>query len=334
MLHEAAAQGGRMTVKRIDVLRLAALAALAPLSAARAQEFPSRPIVLMVGFPPGTASDTVSRFLADRLSRRLNQPVTVENRPGVDGGIAATAVARARPDGHTLLYSTSSAHAANVSLYRSLTYDPVADFAPVAGILRQPTVVLVRADTPVQTLADLAERSRRQAGGLNYGFGNTSTRIVGEMLARRGGVSATGVSFRGNPQSLTELIAGRLDFAIADAFTGTAQVRGGQLRAIAVSGDAPTPSLPGVPSLVQMGVLQDAIVAWTGVFAPAAVPGPIVARLGAEIQAVMAGPDGAVLLAQLVADPYPLSGTDLAALVRADIARWASYVRLAGIEPQ
>jgi len=321
-------------MRRRDLLRLSAGGFVAPFAAARADAYPARPVTILVGFPAGTASDTVTRFLAERLSRRLGQPVVVENRPGVDGGIAATAVARARGDGHTLLYSTSSAHAANVSLYRTLTYDPVADFTPVAGILRQPTVVLVRAESAALTVQDLAGLSRARPGGLNYGYGNTSTRVVGELLQRRGGIQAQGVSFRGNPQSLTELVAGRLDFAVSDAFTGAAQAQAGTLRALAVSGDAPTPRLPGAPSLVQAGVLQDAVVAWTGIFAPAAVPPAIVARLEAELQAIMAEPDGGALLDRLVAEPFPMSGAALGQYMREDIARWAGYVRLAGIEPQ
>jgi tripartite-type tricarboxylate transporter receptor subunit TctC len=319
---------------RRHVLRLAAIATLTPAASVQAQAFPARPITLLVGFPPGTASDTVSRFLADRMGRSLGQTMTVENRPGVDGGIAATAVARARPDGYTLLYSTSSAHAANVSLYRSPGYDPAADFTPIGGVLRQPTVVLVRADSPVRDLAGLAALSQRNAAGLNHGFGNTSTRIVGEMLQRRGNVRTTGVSFRGNPQSLTELIAGRLDFAVADAFTGTAQVRAGTLRALAVSGAAPSAALPGAPSLVTMGVLEDPIVAWTGIFAPAGLPAPIRSALGAAMAAAMTGPDWDGLMDRLVAESQPLSGDALGALVRADIARWAAYVTMAGIEPQ
>ncbi|MEO3475416.1 tripartite tricarboxylate transporter substrate binding protein [Roseomonas sp. CAU 1739] len=321
-------------MRRRDLLRLTAGAAIAPAATARADTYPARPVTILVGFPAGTASDTVSRFLAERLASRLGQPVLVENRPGVDGGIAATAVARARADGHTLLYSTSSAHAANVSLYRTITYDPVTDFAPVAGILRQPTVVLVRQDSTARSVQELAALSRARVGGLNYGYGNTSTRVVGALLQQRGGVQAQSVSFRGNPQSLTELMAGRLDFAVSDAFTGAAQAQAGTLRALAVSGDAPTPRLPGVPSLVQAGVLENAVVAWTGVFAPAAVPGAIVARLETELQTIMAEPDGTALLDRLVAEPFMLSGAALGQYMRADIARWAEYVRLAGIEPQ
>lgn len=309
-------------------------ATITPWTGARAETFPTRPITMVVGFPAGTASDTATRFIAEGLARRFGQPVVVENRPGVDGGIGATAVARARPDGYTLLHSSSSAHAANVSLYRSLTYDPVADFTPVAGILRQPTVVLVRPDSPARDMATLVALSRERPGGLNYGFGNTSTRVAGALLQRRSGLQGQAVSFRGNPQSLTELAAGRLDFAVADAFTGAAQVQAGALRALAVSSDAPTPRLPGVPSLVQLGLLEEAVVAWTAIFAPAGVPSAIVAQLGTAIHAIIAAPDGQALLARLVADPFPLNSAELGQYMRADIARWAANVRLAGIEPQ
>jgi tripartite-type tricarboxylate transporter receptor subunit TctC len=321
-------------MKRSDLLKLALLGAVAPLVAPRAETFPTRRITLVVGFPAGTASDLISRFLADHLARRLGQAVVVENRPGADGGVGATSVARSRPDGYTLLYSTSSAHAANVSLYRSLSYDPIADFAPVAGVLRQPTVVVVRPDSPARTVADLAAMSRGRAQGLSYGYGNTSTRVVGAMLEQRGGVKATGVSFRGNPQSLTELIAGRLDFAVTDAFTGAAQVQAGALRPIAVSSEAPIAHLPGTPSLVQLGVLQSPIVAWTGIFAPAGTPSAIVTQLSDEIRSILSTEEGAAMLARLVAENFPMQPQALSDYMRADIARWAEYVTMAGIEQQ
>ena len=321
-------------MRRSTLLKLALMGAAAPLVSPRAETFPTRRITLVVGFPAGTASDLMSRFLAENLARRLGQPVVVENRPGADGGVGATSVARSRPDGYTLLYSTSSAHAANVSLYRSLSYDPINDFAPVAGVLRQPTVVLVRPDSPMRTVADLAAASRAAAQGLSYGYGNTSTRVVGAMLEQRGGVKATAVSFRGNPQSLTELIAGRLDFAVTDAFTGAAQVQAGALRPIAVSSDAPIAYLPGTPSLVQLGVLQAPVVAWTAIFAPAGTPPAIVAQLSGEIRSILAANDGSAILARLVAEEFAVQPHALGEYMRADIARWGDYVRLAGIEPQ
>lgn len=319
-------------MKRADFLRLSLFATALPATAA-AQEAPGRRITLLVGFPAGTSSDLMSRFLAERLQRRLGQLVVVENRPGADGNVAATAVARARPDGTTLLYSTSSAHAANVSLYRNLGYDPVTDFTPISGVMRQPTVVLVRPDSPIRSVADLATASRARAEGLSYGYGNSSTRIVGAMLEQRGGVRGTAISFRGNPQSLTELVAGRLDFATTDAFTGVAQVQAGTLRAIAVSSEAPDSRLPGVPSLVQLGILEAPIVAWTAIFGPPGMPAPLATQIGDAVRAALAEEEGAAMLARLVADAFPQDSAALAGTMRADIARWASYVRMAGIEP-
>jgi tripartite-type tricarboxylate transporter receptor subunit TctC len=324
-------------MKRADFLRLSLLAAALPATAlpisARAQDAPSRRITLLVGFPAGTSSDLMSRFLAERLQRRLGQVVVVENRPGADGNVAAAAVARARPDGTTLLYSTSSAHAANVSLYRNLGHDPLVDFTPISGVLRQPTVVLVRPDSPIRSVADLAAASRARAEGLSYGYGNSSTRIVGALLEQRAGVRGTAVAFRGNPQSLTELIAGRLDFAATDAFTGVAQVQAGALRAIAVSSEAPDSRLPGVPSLVQLGILEAPIVAWTGIFGPAGMTAALTTQIGDAVRAALAEEEGAAMLARLVADAFPQDSAALTATMRADIARWAGYVRLAGIEP-
>lgn len=220
-----------------------------------------------------------------------------------------------------------------MSLYRSLSYDPVADFVPVTGLLRQPTMV-VRLDSPARTIADLVPLSHGRAGGLSYGYGNTSTRVVGAIIRLRGGVQSEGVPFRGNPQSLIELAAGRLDFAVTDAFTGMEQVRGGAVRALAVSSTQRLGGLPEVPSLVETGVLENEIVAWTAVFAPAGTPAPIVERLGSELRAILAGPDAVEMRARLVSEPFPVASAALAEHMQADIARWASYVMAAGIERQ
>jgi putative tricarboxylic transport membrane protein len=308
-----------------------AWAAAAP---AGAQGVPARPVTIVVGFPPGAVSDLTARVLAERLAPRLGQPVLVENRPGQDGGIGATAVARARPDGHTLLFASNSSHGANPSLYRQLSYDPVADFAPVHGVARQPTVVLVRADSPARGVAELVRLSREGPRGLAWGHGNTSTHVVGAMIAARTGLRGERVPFRGNPQALTELVAGRLDFAVADFFTGMEQVRAGALRPLAVSGRARSPHAPEVPSLVEEGFLEAEIVAWTAVFAPAGTPAPVVERLSGAFRAVLEEPEARAFLARTGSEPFPLGPEELAAHVPAEIARWAAYAAAAGIERQ
>ena len=307
------------------------LSAAGPLGA---QPYPSRTITMVVGFPAGAVSDLTTRFLAERLARRVGQPVVVENRPGVDGAIGATHVARSRPDGYTLLYTSNSTHAANPNLYRRLTYDAVADFAPVAGIVRQPTVVVVRADSPARSIAELVALSRSKPAGLSYGHGNTSTLIVGEMLRIRSGMIAERVPFRGNPQSLTELVAGRLDFAVADIFTGLEQVRGGGLRALAVSSRERSRQAPEVPTLVEDGYLEAPIEAWTGVFAPASTAREIVERLSGEFLAILGNSETLEFVARTGSEPFPLSPAELGEHVRSEIGRWAGYIATARIEPQ
>jgi tripartite-type tricarboxylate transporter receptor subunit TctC len=332
-----AGDGGRSVTRRAFLALGAALAG--PLgtlgdAAAQTSSYPSRPVTFVVGFPAGAVSDLTTRFLAERLARRLGQPVVVENRPGVDGAIGATHVARARPDGHTLLYTSNSTHATNPNLYRRLTYDAVADFAPVAGIARQPTVVVVRADSPATSIAELVTLSRSKPGGLAFGQGNTSTLIVGETLRIRSGMVAERVPFRGNPQSLTELVAGRLDFAVADIFTGLEQVRGGALRALAVSSRERSALAPDIPTLVEGGYLDAPIEAWTGVFAPAATPREIVERLSAEFLAILREQETLDFIARTGSEPFPLGPTELGEHVRTEIRRWGEYVAAAGIEKQ
>ena len=311
---------------------VAALAASA--LPARAQAWPTRPITLVAGFPPGTSVDILARWLAEQLARTLGQPVVVENRPGVDGGIAATHVARSRPDGYTILYTTSSSHGASPSLYRNLAFDPVADFAPVTKLVDQPMLVLVRPDSPARTLAELLDQARRAPRPLFYGFGNTSTRIGAEVLRHRAGVSFERVPYPGNPRSLQDLIAGRLDFVFTDFTTGVDQVRQGALRALAVTSAAPNAQLPDVPSIAQQGFPGYDIVAWGGIVAPAATPADIVARLNAEITRALSAPEAAPLFHRLGLFAAPMSPSAFGAYIRAEIIRWRDYVTIAGIEPQ
>ena len=301
---------------------------------AHAQAWPTRPVTLVAGFPAGTSVDILARWLADQLARPLNQPVIVENRPGVDGGIAATHVARSRPDGHTILYTTSSSHGASPSLYRTLPFDPLADFAPVTKLVDQPMLVLVRPDSMPRTLSALLDQARRAPRPLFYGFGNTSTRIGAEVLRHRAGVQFERVPYPGNPRSLQDLIAGRLDFVFTDFTTGVEQVRQGALRALAVTSATRNAQLPDVPSVAEQGFPGYDIVAWGGIVAPAATPADIVARLNAEITRAMSAPEAAPLFQRLGLSPAPMSPTEFGAYIRAEIARWRDYVTIAGIEPQ
>ncbi|WP_426960105.1 Bug family tripartite tricarboxylate transporter substrate binding protein [Muricoccus radiodurans] len=300
---------------------------------ALAQSFPSRPVTLVAGFPAGTSVDLFARWLAERLSRALGQPVIVENRPGADGATAAAFVARARPDGHTILYTTSSTHGASPSLYTSLPFDPVADFAPVAKLLDQPLLLLVRPDGPasVGALVAAAQVAPRL---LFYGHGNTSTRVAAELLRSRAGLRLERVPYRGNPQSIQDLIAGRLDFAFTDFTTGIEQVRAGALRSLAVTSAARNPQLSETPTLAESGFPGFELVAWGGVVAPAATPEPVVQRLSNEIIAIMRAPEASAFGERIGIFPAPQGPTEFGPYIRAEIARWADYVAVAGIEKQ
>jgi len=319
-------------MKRRTILAGAALAALA--KPAVAQAWPSRPITLVAGFPPGTSVDQVSRWMADQISRALGQPVVVDNRPGVDGGIAATHVARSRPDGYTLLYTTSSAHGASPSLYRTLTFDPVADFAPITKYSDQAMVLLVRPDDPARTMQDLAARARSSPRPLFYGHGNTSTRVAAELFRYHMNIQLERVPFRANPQAMQELIAGRLDLVFTDVTTGVEQVRQGSLRALAVTSIAHHPFYPGVPSMAEQGIPGLDLVAWGGLVAPAGTPPEIINRFNAVVLQAMASPEGIEFMERRGVIAAPMTPQQFGDYIKAEIARWREYVRIAGIEPQ
>ncbi|MFC7691934.1 Bug family tripartite tricarboxylate transporter substrate binding protein [Paeniroseomonas aquatica] len=254
---------------------------------ARAETYPARPIRLIVAFGPGSGSDVRARLYADRLAAAWGQPVVVDNRGGGSGILAAEAVARARPDGYTLLFTSNTTHAANPVLFRRLPYDPVADFAPVALIGRTPLVVVVSNDLPVRDMAGLIAHARAHPGALNYASGNTSSHLAAEMFKAGTGVSMTYVSYRSNAQAILDVIAGAAQVMFSDAVVALPQIRQGRVRALAVTVDAAVPALPGVPTVAgAAGLPGYAVASWSAIFAPAGTPAEIVARLNAEVIAI------------------------------------------------
>jgi tripartite-type tricarboxylate transporter receptor subunit TctC len=313
---------------------LAAAAALAPLSALAQGSWPERPIRLVVPFPPGGLTDVLGRFVADVIGRGLPQPVVVENRPGGGTMVGAQAVARAAPDGHTLLIATST----TLGIGPAMRVTPPVthrDFAPIAMLGSVTFYLVVRPDFPAQDVRGFVAALRARPGGYSYaspGIG-TAHHLLMEMLKTRENLDIQHVPYQGSTTAVTDIIGGRMDTMWLDAAVALPQLQAGRLRALAVSGPQRHEPSPAVPTLSETHhgmTLQ----AWQAVVAPAGTPSGIVARLNAAVNAALADPEMAGRLRQVGVTPMPMAPEALAALIAADAERWAALVRAAGIPPQ
>lgn len=290
---------------------------------AAAQGYPDRVIKLVLPFPPGSATDGVSRYIAEELRKGLGQTVIVENQPGADGIIAAQFVKRAAPDGYTLFVSTNSAHAANSALYAQLPYDPEKDFEPVGAVMKIPQLLVVKKDFPAADLASFVKlaQERSASRSLSYGTGNTSSRVAAELLKESAKVEMVNVPYKGTPQALQDLAGGQLDFFFADYFAAAGFLTGGQIRALAVTDTARLPAQPSVPTMAELGHKGVEVVSWAAVFAPAKTDPAIVERLNKELNRILATPQARDYIVRMGATPLIMSRTELRGFVSAEIAR-------------
>ena len=309
-----------------------------PAAAQGGGAYPSRTIRLVVPFTPAGTTDIAARILAERLTQRLGQQVVVENRPGAGGNVGSDAVAKADPDGHTLLMCTISSGAINYSLYGpKMPYKPE-DLAGAGLMLKVPNAIFVANDLPVRTLRELVDHAKARPGQLNIGSSGvgTSLHMTGELLKNAAGVDMLHVPFRGAGPMLQEAISGRIQVAVDNLPSVIGHLRDGRLRPLAVTTATRTPALPDVPTTAEAGFPQVEATAWFGVQAPARTPRPIVERLGAEIDAVTKEPETRAKIAELGGMPpglTPDGGTSpetFERFVQAEIAKWGEVVRRSG----
>jgi tripartite-type tricarboxylate transporter receptor subunit TctC len=317
-------------------LLLAALATL-PLCvapAAQAQDFPGKPVTFIVSFPPGSGADTTARLYARRMQEITRQTFIVENRPGANSFLAAQAVARANPDGYTLFYASNSPVVVNAVLFRKPPYDPVADFAPVARASRGTNLVVVPTNSPYKTVADLAAAAKARPKGLSYASGSASYQIATELFAELLGVELLHVPYKGSAPALVDTAAAVVDFAIADISAAMPLVTGGRLRALAVSSDRRHPALPDVPTATEAGAKGFEFYNWTGLFAPARTPQPVVDKLAALMQQITAEPETVAFLAKVGGETFPAGPQELRRYQLAEIEQWKRTAQRAGIQPE
>ncbi len=322
-----------MKIARREFLRLSAGVAVLPAlrRVANAQTYPSRPVRIVAGFPPGTATDIDARLIAQWLSGRLAQQVVVDNRPGAGSNIAADEVIRSAPDGYTLLMLTVT-NAVNVTLYQGLNFDIVRDIAPIAGTMRTANVMVVHPSLPAKTVPEFVAYAKAHPGKINYASGGygSAPNMAAELFKMMAGVDLVHVPYRGS--TIPDLLAGQIEAEFTPIPLSIAYVRDGKLRALAVTSTTRSDALPDVPAMAEFvpGYVADV---WHGIGAPKRTPADIVNRLNKEINAVLADATIRERFAQLGAEPMPMTPDELGKFMTEEIEKWAKVVKFAGIKP-
>lgn len=299
---------------------------------AKANDYPNRPVKVLVGFPAGQATDTIARRLSERLSKRLGQPFVIENRPGSGGGIAAEMVAKADSDGYTLLASSSGPLAVNPWLYSSLRYDPVRDFAPVAAISIGPLALLVNANSPYKTVAELVAAAKAAPGKLNYASGGNgvTNHLAMEMFMHTAGIKLQHVPYKGGMPAMSDLMAKHVDVMFEVSSVVMTMVQQGKLKALAVSSGKREAAYPDIPTLSELGYPGFQVQPWTGVVAPSKTPRAILDRLNAEINAILKTEEWQAETRALGGSPLIMSRGDFGRFIQQETAKWGAAVRMSG----
>jgi tripartite-type tricarboxylate transporter receptor subunit TctC len=305
-------------------------------TAARADTWPSKPITFIVPTAPAGSTDIMARMVGDPLQRALGQPVVVDNRPGASGNIGAEAVARAAPDGYTLLMQYSGYHVGNPSLYPQLKWSPTKDFVPVAMVMRAPHVVAVSGKLPVNSMKELIEHGKKKEGGLFYASsGNGSIQhIAGELLSRQARQPMTHVPYKGSGPAINDLIAGNVDMFITTPPSVIGHIASGRMKALAYTGSKRHPSMPNVPTSAEAGLPGYEVESWFAVFAPARTPPEVVAKLSAEIKKIVESESFRKKVDEQGAFATYMDSAALGKFVDQELVAWSKVIKAADIKPE
>ncbi len=313
---------------------LSAVLLLGLAGTAQAQNYPNKPIRLVVPFPAGSATDSMARTLAAAVSTSIGQNILVENKAGADGMIAASEVMRAAPDGYTLLMATNSPMAGAPALRKAPPYDPVTDFTPITDIGRYTFFLIAHPGVPANNLSELIQYAKANPGKLNYATGNTTGIVTIAQLAGLTGMQMVHVPYKGEPQALTDLIAGRVQLMVSAAGVAVPHVKEGRLKAIAVTLPKRSPVLPNVPTIAESGVPKFSLTSWAALFGPAKMPREVVARLNKEFIAAMTKPE---VVSTMEKQAFELVGSTpekLSVWVKDQYESYKSVLKAAGVEPE
>ena len=301
---------------------------------AQAQTYPSKPVKIIAGFPPGGAADLLARVVADKLSALLGQTFVVENRPGAGGTIGADAVAKAAPDGYTLLLGAAASQTIAPAIYKSLPYDAAKDFKPVALVATIPVTLVVHPSVAANNVRELVAVMKAASAPMQYASSGSGAipHLAGELFQLSQGVKLVHVPYKGAPLAMSDLLSGRVQLMFDNLPTVLAHIRSGKLRALAVAGAKRARALPDLPTLAEAGIPNAEVGSWFGVLAPAGTPDAIVGALTREIGKALAADDAKGRLDAMGAEPTYLTPEEFARLIRADTEKWARLVKATGAQ--
>ena len=297
-------------------------------------QFPAKPIKIIVPFPAGSATDTITRILGNSVGAAVGQTVVADNKAGADGAIAGAEVAKAAPDGYTLLMATNSPLSAVPALRKNPPYDPLVDFTPITDIGRYTFFIVVHPSVPAKTVAELIDHARANPGKVNYATGNTTGIVSTAFFASQAKIDLVQVPYKGEPQAITDLLAGRVHLMFSSSSTTISHIRDGRLRALATTLPRRSHLLPDLPTIAEAGMPQFSITSWAGLFGPAKMPREIVERLNREFVAAMGRPE---VQAQMEKQAFLLSPStpeQLGLLVREQLESYRATLRAAGVQPE
>jgi tripartite-type tricarboxylate transporter receptor subunit TctC len=314
-------------------MRLALLLLALCVANANAQTYPSRPVKVVVPFPAGSATDQIARVIGQQLQESLGQPFVVENKPGAQGSIAASEVARATPDGYTLMVGTNTPLAANPSLFKKLNYDPVKDFAPVARLGTISFMIMVRPDFPAKNFKEFLAHAKANPGKLSAGYGSAGSQVSQALLRSMGKIEFIDVPYKGLPQAITDVLGGSISFTFADLANALAQIKGGKLRGIAVTSAKRSALAPDVPAIAEELAGYE-LIAWFALVAPAGTPAPVIARLHEVAAAALAKPEVKARFDALGTDVAPMNPEQLGGFIKSEIIKFERLAKAAGIQPE
>ena len=328
----------RQATRRAVVVALAAAGTLAvgrvPLLAQGdpAQAYPTRPIRIVVGFGPGGGNDILARLVGQKLTERLGQPVIVDNKPGAGAIIATEYVAKAAPDGYTLLLGATGAMTINPAVYSKLSYDTVRDFAPISMIASFPLLVCVSGSAPIKSIAELIAYAKANPLKANYASSSTSFQLATELFKMRTGAPLEHIPYKSSGEMLTAVLGGEALVTFADALPVAGHVKAGTVRVLAITSASRAPEYPDVPTMAEAGVPELEVALWSGLFAPAATPPAIVKKLEEEVMEVLKLPDVRERLMAMSVQPIGGSAQDLANRIAVEIPRWTAIANSANVK--
>ncbi len=318
-----------------SALRIFAAVALAVLATpAYAQTYPTRPVTIITPFAAGSVTDATARSIAQHLQEALGQTFIVENRAGAGGMLAASAVAKAATDGHTLLITTNSTHSAAPGLFKHVPYDPIKDFTPVARIGSFPSLIAVNPNLPLKSMQDVVAYAKANPGKLSIAHGNSTGQITIEALKQRIKIDIGRVPYRSNPAAMTDLIAGHVPLMVPDFGTALPQLKVQKIRPLAVLTKERSSTLPDVPTLHETVMPDYDLLAWAGLFAPAGLPAPIAERISGELQKMLSKPEVKERMLSVGVEVFYTGPKQFDGYVRSELVKWTGLIKEVGIQPE